>query len=80
MAFTKRSLLTKTWSPRNVHFRVDQSDIYSGFCTAIVAVSTKEGVVHLDVEEKVTNIERFTVFIKDLSNRMKGRPFCLFMD
>ena len=80
VAFTKRSLLTKTWSPRNVHFRVDQSDIFSGFRTAIVAVSADEGLVHLDVEEKVTNIERFAVFIKDLSNRMKGRPFCLFMD
>ena len=80
IAFTKRSLLMKTWSPRNVYFRLDQSEIYSGFRTAIVAVSPDGGLVHWTAEEKVTCIKNFTPFIQTLSQRMDGRPFCLFLD
>ena len=80
IAFTKRSLLMKTWSPRNVYFRLDQSEIYSGFRTAIVAVSPDGGLVHWTAEEKVTCIKNFMPFIQTLIQRMDGRPFCLFLD
>ena len=80
VVFTKRSLMTKTWSPRGIHFTIDQSQVFAGFRTAIVAVSPERGVVHFESEEQATCSERFNPFITRLSKHMRWRPFYLFMD
>ena len=80
VVFTKRSLMTKTWSPRGIHFTVDQSQVFAGFRTAIVAVSPERGVVYFESEEQATCGERFNPFIVQLSKHMRWRPFYLFMD
>ena len=80
IAFTKRSLLTKTWISRGKHIAVDQSEVYKGFRTAIAAVSREKGLVLMTSEEKVTSQENFIPFLKKLSRKMRSCPFYLFMD
>ena len=80
VAFTKRTFLTKTWSPRGIHFTVDQAEVYAGFRTSIVTVSPELGVVHISTKEQITDTDRFKPYVKELSDKMGGQPFYLFMD
>ena len=63
IAFTKRTFLTKTWSPRGIHFIVDQNQVYAGFRTTIATVSPEMGVVYLSTKEKITDSSRFLPYI-----------------
>ena len=78
--FTRNSLPKIEWSGFKSSLKIDQSAFYSGFRTAIVAVSAELGLVHYESVEQTTNADRFIPFVRALSEKMQAEPFVLYMD
>ena len=73
-------MLRQTWSGRGVHFTTDQTDYYTSYRAAIVAVSSTVGIVSYQIYDTAVNEEIFLAFLDKLSLTMGEEPFALFMD
>ena len=78
--FTKTTYHTYNYMTSNTATLVDARDVYVPYVCVIAAVSADVGVQHYRSYNTPVNSEIFASFVEELSTKLNGRPFCLFMD
>ena len=78
--FSKVSYKRKTWSESTKDMVIDQLELNQPNITAVATVSAKRGLVYLKVQQESTDGDNFRVYLRNLSKKMEGKPFYLFLD
>ena len=75
-----RSIQNKSWSSFKKNITIDQTTLMQDNITAVAAISSMKGLVHLTIQDEGVNRNNFPPWVEQLSNKMKRQPFVLFMD
>jgi hypothetical protein len=78
--FTFSTFKAKGWAHRKERIKVNDSDLRVTTLALIAAISEDGGLIDYVIHPKSINTEVFIAFIKQLSQKLEGQDYALFLD
>jgi hypothetical protein len=78
--FTKKDIMRKEWSNVRQHMDIRYQELLVGYRAVTAAVSAEEGFIYLEIEDHAINQDIWLSYIRELSEKMDGLPFAIYMD
>lgn len=78
--FTFSTFKSRGWANKRDRIRVNDSDLRVQTLAFIAAISEDGGLIDYAIHPKAINTEVFVAFIKQLSHKIGGGDFALFLD
>ena len=78
--FTFSTFRSKGWAHNRERIRINDSDLKVTTLAMIAAISEKTGLIDYYIHPKAINTEVFLAFISQISEKLGGGDFALFLD
>ena len=78
--FTKRSLQLREWAAKNSNLTVDQEEVYVGYRSCIVSMSSDYGIGYYEIQPKAVKSDDFVPFLHGLRAYHGKAPLVLYCD
>ena len=78
--FTFSTFRSKGWAHNRERIRINDSDLKVTTLAVIAAISEETGLIDLYIHAKAINTEVFLAFISQISEKLGGGDFALFLD
>jgi hypothetical protein len=80
IVFSKKDILLRDYCPSRTHLKVKADDLFVGYRAVVAAVSSEEGFIYYELDDKAVTTESWLEYIRSLSAEMDNEPFALYMD
>ena len=78
--FTFSTFRSKGWAHKRDRIKVNDSDLKVQTLALIAAISEDGGLIDFAIHPKAINTEVFVSFVKQMSEKIGGEDFALFLD
>ena len=78
--FTFSTFRSKGWAHKRDQIKVNDSDLKIQTLALIAAISEDGGLIDFAIHPKAINTEVFVSFVKQMSEKVGGEDFALFLD
>ena len=78
--FTFSTFRSKGWAHNRERIRINDSDLKVTTLALIAAISEETGLIDYYIHPKAINTEVFLAFISQISEKLGGGDFALFLD
>ena len=78
--FTFSTFRSKGWAHKRDRIKVNDSDLKVQTLALIAAISEDGGLIDFAIHPKAINTEVFVSFVKQMSEKVGGEDFALFLD
>lgn len=78
--FTFSTFRSKGWAHNRDRIRINESDLKVQTLAVIAAISEDGGLIDFYIHPKSINSESFVAFIEQISRKLGGSDFALFLD
>ena len=78
--FTFHTFRSKGWAHRRDRIKVIDSDLKVQTLALIAAISEDGGLIDFEIHPRAINTEVFVAFVRQLSEKLAGDDFALFLD
>jgi len=78
--FTFSTFRSKGWAHNRERIRINDSDLKVTTLAVIAAISEETGLIDYYIHPKAINTEVFLAFISQISEKLGGGDFALFLD
>ena len=78
--FTFRTFRAKSWAQQKDRIKVNDSDLKVQTLALIAAISEDGGLIEFAIHPMAINTEVFIPFVRQLSEKLGGGDFALFLD
>jgi transposase len=78
--FTFRTFRAKSWAQQKDRIKVNDSDLKVQTLALIAAISEDGGLIDFAIHPMAINTEVFIPFVRQLSKKLGGEDFALFLD
>jgi transposase len=78
--FTFSTFKSRGWSNQRDRIKVNDSDLKVQTLALVAAISEEDGLIDFAIHPRSINTETFVAFVRQLSQKLAGEDFALFLD